>query len=120
MADQVIPLSALQNQSFTVSGTINGNTVTMQVDLRYNVMGQYWIASLFDQKGNPLVDSLPILTGDWPAANLLGQHGYLQDANGNSIGALYALNASGANQDYPGINSLGSDFIVIWGDHPNP
>lgn len=118
--DQIIPLSPLQSQSFTVSGTINGNTVTLQMKVRWNVMSQCWMASLFDQKGNALIDSLPILTGDWPAANILAQHGYLLDSNGNGIGALYPINASGAIQDYPGVANLGNDFVLIWGDNPTP
>ena len=45
--------------------------------------------AVYDRNGNLLVDSVPMLTGYYPAANLLCQFVYL------GIGSAYIINASG-------------------------
>jgi hypothetical protein len=54
-----------------------------------------------------------MLTGVYPAANMLAQHAYL------AIGSAYLLNVGSSDADYPGANDLGSDFLLVWGDTPS-
>ena len=63
-----------------------------------------------DVNGNVLIASVPLITGLYPAANLLAQYQYLQ------IGSAYLLNTSNAAIDYPGVNNL-SQFSLLWGDN---
>lgn len=112
MASQIIPVSSNPNQTLAVSLSIDNKTVTLQLRLRFNEMAGYWVMAISDRNGMLLVDSIPMLTADYPAANLLQQHAYL------GIGSAYVLNASGVALDYPDANSLGSDFVLLWDDTP--
>jgi hypothetical protein len=89
---------------------VKGNSITLNLALSYNTMMSYWEMTIRDAQQNPLVFNLPLLTGDYPDANLLQQFEYL------GIGSAYIINASGSADDYPGPNNLGTDFMLIWGD----
>ncbi|HLH04943.1 MAG TPA: hypothetical protein VKX25_19400 [Bryobacteraceae bacterium] len=110
--DQVIPLTSAPNQTLTVALSIDGGTVTLRLQLRYNEVARYWVMTISDRLGNLLVDSIPLLTGFYPAANLLQQQRYL------AIGSAYVVNASGVAAEYPTSANLGSDFQLIWSDTP--
>lgn len=136
---QVIPLTTAPNQSFTVSLQIDGTTTTLNVTVSYNSMSGYWVLAIYDASGNLLIDSTPVLTGSYPAANILGQQRYL------NIGAWYIVNvsnipvASGTDEgygeggfgggdyggqigqsgtDYPDNTNLGTDFQLWIDDTP--
>jgi hypothetical protein len=52
-----------------------------------------------------------LLTGSYPAANVLGQYGYL------AIGSLYIVSANpDPTSDYPNWSNLGTDWLFCWGD----
>ncbi len=112
MASQIVPVSSAPAQSLAVSLDIDGRTVSLQLRLRFSEMAGYWVLTIADRAGALLVDSVPLLTGDYPAANLLGQHAYL------GIGSAYVINASGVAGDYPDAGNLGSDFLLLWDDTP--
>jgi hypothetical protein len=94
----------------TVTGQIDGVPLTLRFGFGFSEMEGYWVMSIDDQDGNPLLASVPVLTGDQGAANLLEQHGYL------GIGSLFCINASGVGQDLPGVSNLGRDFFILWDD----
>ena len=98
----------------TVTGQIDGAPLTLRFGFRFSEMEGYWVLSIADQFGNPLLDSCPLVTGDEGAANLLEQHGYLR------IGSIFVINVSGVSQDLPGIGNLGVDFALLWDDSPSP
>ena len=111
MADQIIPLDTQPNQSFKASVSVGGALVTLQVTLRFNEEAQYWVMTLYDAAGFLLLDSVPLLTGAFPAADILGQYAYL------GIGSAYVVNASQvASPDYPDNSDLGTDFQLAWAD----
>lgn len=112
MADQIIPLTTQPNQTFQVALNINNTTVRLTLTFRYNEMANYWVMTVTDTNNNVIVDSVPLLTGTWPAANILDAYQYLQ------IGSAYVINASNAGvNDYPNASSLGVDFVLVWGDN---
>jgi hypothetical protein len=78
--------------------------------IRWSEMAGYWLLSVSDSTGKPLVDSIPLITGWYPGAHLLAQHQYLK------IGSAYMLNTGNSKADYPGRQNLGSDFVMCWGD----
>lgn len=109
---QIIPLTNQSNQSLTVALSVDNAVLTLQLVVRYAELIGYWLMSISDSNGNLLLDSIPLVTGAWPAANLLGQYRSLQ------IGSAYVLNASGVAMDSPDATNLGTDFIVLWSDTP--
>lgn len=111
MSDQIIPLTSSPNQTIETTLNVDGGTITLRLTFRFNEMAGYWIMTVQDTAGNMLVDSIPLITGEWPAANLLGQHSYLK------IGSAYIIN-TGANTgiEYPDANTLGTQFQLLWSD----
>lgn len=107
---QVVPLTAAPNQSFAVNLTVDGNPLTLQLAISWNAMAGYWVMSISDSSGDLLVDSIPLVTGWYPGANLLAQYGYLK------IGSAYILNNGTSGSDYPGQTDLGTGFSLLWGD----
>lgn len=110
--NQTIPLSTLPNQTLSVTLSIDSTLVPVILNVVFNEMANYWVLTIFDNSSNLLVDSVPMVTGTWPAANLLGQQGYL------GIGSWFVLNVSGTPNDYPDSTNLGTDFQLIVGDTP--
>ena len=139
MALQVIPLSNQPNQSFTVQLQVDGLPLSLNLTIRFNRMAGYWVMSISDANNDLLIDSVPLLTGSYPAANLLEQQKYL------AIGSWYIVNVSNtqisgtlstgygeglygegpygggaglAGSDYPNQYNLGTDFQLWVGDTP--
>ena len=107
MAFQLIPLDTSPNQQWQVSVSINGVVSTFNVTISYNEVAQLQEMSIYDANFNPLVTSLPLVTG----LNLLAQFGYL------NIGSIAILNVSGVDPpDYPNDANLGTSFVMVWGD----
>jgi hypothetical protein len=108
---QIIPLTNSPNQTFTTTLTIDSANVTLTMNLRYNVIAEYWVLTIINTSTQTiLLDSIPFVTGDYPASNILGQYAYLE------IGSAYIINTDNATLDYPddSTNSLGTDFILVW------
>lgn len=113
MSNQIVPLTNSPNQNFQVTLNVNNAILKLQLGISYNEFGQYWIMQIADNNGNILLADVPLITGTYPAANILGQYEYLQ------IGSAYMLNISNGTtaNDFPNDSDLGSDFILLWGDN---
>ena len=68
--------------------------------------------SIFNSAGVLILDSIPLITGWYPAANLLSQFQYLK------IGSAYILNDGNSSSDYPGKTDLGSAWSLLWDNTP--
>jgi len=113
MATQIIPLSTDPNQTFQITLDIDSKNVTLSLNLKYNEMAGYWILAISDTETKAiLLDSIPLITGAYPAANILGQYAYL------GIGSAYVLNASAVAMDYPDDSNLGTEFVLVWSNTP--
>jgi hypothetical protein len=110
MSSQIIPLSNAQNQTFKVQLAINATQLTLNISVNYSAMAGYWLMTLSDVNGNLLISAIPLITGWYPAANLLSQYQYMR------IGSAYLLNVGGLAMDYPDQTSL-SQFSLLWGDN---
>lgn len=108
--DQVVPLTNQPNQTFAVQLTVNAQPLTLILALSYSEMAGYWQMSISDVNNNLLLASVPLITGVYPAANLLAQYQYLR------VGSAYLLNTGNAALDYPGADTL-SLFSLLWGDN---
>lgn len=107
---QTVTLSPLPLQTKTVQLQIDGNAISLQLAIRWSEMAGYWVMTIYDSQSNMLLDSIPMITGWYPAANLLAQYGYLK------IGSAYILNLGSSGSDYAGRNDLGTVFVLLWGD----
>lgn len=114
MGNQLVPLSNAPNQSLVVPLNIDGGVTDLYFRLVFNEVAQYWVITILDASGNILLDSIPLITGNAPAANVLGQFKYM------NLGSAQIINASGKllTNDYPTKVDLGTDFVLIWGDTP--
>lgn len=140
MSLQQVPVTIAPNQNFVASLSVDGNTIYLNLVIRFNEMADYWVMDISDANNNLLVASIPLLTGQFPAANLLEQHQYLK------IGSAYIVNVSNktpiaqaasggygqggygegpyggssgyAGVDYPDNTNLGTDFQIWWGNTP--
>jgi hypothetical protein len=91
-----------------VALSVDGSTLVLNLRVNYNETAKYWIMAVSDASNNLLIDSLALVTGFYPAANLLPPS--------LGIGSAQVLNVSGTSQDYPDATNLGSDFLLVWDD----
>lgn len=108
--NQIVPLTSRPNQTFAVQLTIGGQPLTLNLALSYSEMAGYWQMVVSDVNNKLLIASVPLITGVYPAANLLAQYQHLQ------IGSAYLLNTGNATLDYPGADTL-TLFSLLWGDN---
>lgn len=109
MSAQIVPLTQAPNQTFTVQLTVDGSPLTLSLSLNYSSMSGWWQLQIANAQNTVLISSLPLITGYYPAANMLAQYGYLQ------IGSAYLLNTGNSMDDYPGFSNL-TNFSLLWGD----
>lgn len=107
---QVLNLGNFPNQSTRVSLTVDGNSLTLVIGLSYNSSAGWWSMSIADQFSNPLISSVPLLTGVYPAANILAPYSYMK------IGSVFIINQSGAASDWPSDTNFATGFTLLWDD----
>ena len=112
MSDQILPLTSQPNQSFAATLQVDGAPLTLNFAIRWSEMAGYWVMSIYNSAGILLLNSIPLITGWYPAGNILAQYGYLK------IGSAFVINQGNSDSDYPGKTDLGSNFVILWGDTP--
>ena len=105
---QIIPLTNAPQQTLNVSLNVDGSVLRLGLEIYYSEMAQYWLMDIYNSSGDLLLSSIPLITGSWPAANLLCQQGYL------NIGSCYVINLGQVPEDYPNANELGNGFLLLW------
>ena len=105
-----IPLTSDPNQNFKCTIPIDGVNKSLIFDIRYNSEAEYWTMMVTDDlRGIVLIDSIPLLSGIYPAANILEQYAYL------NIGSAYIVKANpDITEDNPNAETLGSGFKLYW------
>lgn len=104
---QRIPLDNSPNQNFDVTLNINGKNITYNLLLSWNETANYWTMQVRDTLKNPITDSIPLLSGQ----NLLQGLEYLK------IGEAYLIRNSNVDDEIPDIDTIGTNFILLWGDN---
>jgi hypothetical protein len=105
---QIVPLTSAPTQSIRVTLSVNGAALTLNLRLYFNTAGGFWVMDIADQIGKALVSSVPLITGAWPAANILAPFDYLK------IGSAFVINQVGSASEWPNANNLGSGFLLLW------
>jgi len=112
----VIPLTTDPNQSFTCVIPIDKDNRRLNIDLRYNEVAEYWCMTIHDpEQRKILIDSLPLLVGEFPVADILQQYRYL----GLGSATIVAVGPTEPNTN-PSDKNLGSGFALVWGDTVDP
>lgn len=102
-----IPLTTAPNQEFICTIPVDNKNITLKLGLRFNSVANYWVMSISDPKTNKFIlDGIPLLTG----GDLLEQYRYL------GLGSAFILNRGDSSMDSPDSTSLGSNFVLVWGD----
>lgn len=94
-----------------ISLAVNGGILTLNLRFYYNRQAGFWAMDIADKSGNPIVSSVPLITGVWPGANILAPYDYMQ------IGSAYLINQNGAVTDWPDDTNLGTGFCMVWSDN---
>ena len=107
----IVPLTVEPNQNFVCTIPVDAKNITLQFTCRYNTEAEYWFISVSDaQTGQYYIDSVPLITGVYPAADILEQYAYL------GIGSATIVKIGSIAGDYPDSTNLGTDFVLVWGD----
>lgn len=106
----IIPITTAPDQTFTISLPANSKNIELLFRVRYNTEAKYWTIGIVDTDGNQIIDSVPLLVGEYPAANILSQLKYL------NIGSLAIVPIGTPTTDSPDDTNLGKDFLLIAGD----
>lgn len=107
-----IPITSDPNQNFKCTIPVDGENRSFIFNLKYNTQAKYWTMTISDDiTGKMLIDSLPLISGEYPSANLLEQYSYL------NIGSAVIIKANPDIEiDCPDEKNLGTGFKLIWGD----
>lgn len=107
MAYVKIPVNCSPNTAYSCKVSLKGNSINLnlRILLNYSDIFDYWYMDIFS--GSELkVAGVPLVLG----VNMLAQYGYLD------IGEAYILRTASNNLMQPDNNTLGDDFILVWGD----
>ncbi|WP_410720243.1 phage baseplate plug protein [Brevibacillus sp. SIMBA_076] len=111
VAAVILPIVPSMNQNFVCTLPIGDENITLGFSLTFNEPGGYWFMAISNHStGELLIDALPLLPGDYPSANLLMQHGYL------NIGSAVLVSTTGCNST-PTFDSLGKEHFIVWSDN---
>ena len=105
-----IPITNEPNQTMSCTINIDGANRELLFVFRYNLIAGYWWFSVSDN-GIIVLDSIPLVTGDYPTADFLEPYRYL----GLGTAMLLKTNKSGSTE-IPDDTNLESDFMLLWGD----
>lgn len=108
----VVPLSTEPNQTFNCAIPIDGKNRALSFRLRYNDIAQYWNLTIIDARTKEtLVDAVPLMVGEYPAANLLEQFDYMGLGS-----AVIVKEGELQGEAKPNDTNLGSEYYLVWGD----
>jgi hypothetical protein len=108
----IIPTDAKPNQTLRCVVPVDGKNLALRLGLKFNTEADYWILSVTDDvSGVMVIDSMPLIAGVFPSANLMEQYNFLQ------IGSCVIVKTNPDNSAVmPDAFNLGTDFKMIWGD----
>lgn len=111
MAWYEIPVDPYPDQQFSVNVVVDDENVALILRLRYNTEGDFWHMDVSDgNTGEMLISNAPLLTGEYPGADLMRQFEYV------GLGSALVIKATDtADGDYPNQENLGTDYVLVWG-----
>ena len=111
MGFKIIPLTSSPDQTFKITIPVDGKNLKLKLRVKFNTVANYWVMSIYNATSNELIlDSIPLLTGGYPAADIFGQFRHL------GLGSATIIDAGSSSMDSPDSTTLGTDFLLCWGD----
>ena len=113
----VIPVTSDPDNTMAVINVdINGERMQFLFRFRFNVSMEYWFMDVSNAvDGTPYLSGIPLVTGEYPAADLLEQFHY------KGIGrAVIVKMMDTPTTDIPKEKNLGVEFTLSWGDDNEP
>lgn len=104
---QQVPLDSSPNQNFDITLFVNGKNVDFNLFFSWNNTAKYWTMDIRDKSKKPLACNIPLYAN----ANLLAGLEYLE------IGSVFLIKLSDINADTPDLNTINTDFALLWGDN---
>ena len=101
----IVPMQAIPNHSFSAVVPIDGGNTNLKFRLMYNELAQYWVADV-SKDDTVVLAGLPLI----PAQDILEQYKYL------GIGSAAIIPRSEAEEQWPSMATLSSEWYVVWGD----
>ena len=108
----IVPIDNTPNHSFTCLIPVDNANRTFYLKLMYNNVADYWEMDVGDaDTGESLICGMPLLSGEYPAANLLEPWTAL------SIGsAVIVPIGTATSSSNPNLESLGASYALVWSD----
>jgi len=109
---QIIPAPSSLNERKTI--TIEADSVKHTLQLRFRFMEtlSLWHMSIYDPKtGSCMAESIPLLSGLYPAADLLGPFGSLGIGSACIIPLVKVPTTAN-----PSKSNFGTEYVLVWGD----
>lgn len=111
MSFKIIPLTSDPDQTFKITIPVDEKNLKLKLRVKFNTAANYWAMSIYDSASNSIIlESIPLLTGAYPAGDILGQYSYL------GLGSATIINVGNSTMDSPDSTNLGTDFLLAWGD----
>lgn len=109
---QIIPTPESLNERQTVTVEVDGIKRRLQLRFRYFETLSIWHMSIYNpDTGACMAESIPVLSGLYPAADLLGPYGSL----GIGSACIMPLVKSPTTEN-PSKTNFGTEFALVWGD----
>lgn len=102
----IIPVQAIPNHKFSSRILVDNQNLTLQFELQYNDIANYWLVNINDHNGRALISCLPVI----PAQNILEQYAHLQ------IGSAYIVPVQTIKEQWPTQHTLDSEWYLLWSD----
>lgn len=108
----IIPVNSSPNHSMRVVIPVDGKNLTLNLTFRYNSVGAFWAMTIANKNNVVVLDSIPLLTGQYPAADILSPHRRLR------LGSACIVSTGRPNitMDSPDSSNLGTTYCLGWGD----
>lgn len=111
MAWHDIPIDTDGDQQFNITVQVGEENVSLILRLRYNTEGDFWRMDITNADTEEmLISGVPLLTGEYPAADILEQFEYI------GIGSAIVLKMTDdAEGDFPNLENIDTDYVLFWG-----
>lgn len=111
MAWHDIPIDPGQDQRFGITVEVGEENIALILHLRYNTEGDFWRMDVTNAVTEEmLISNVPLLTGEYPAADILEQFEYI------GIGSAIVLKMTDdAEGDFPNLKNIDTDYVLFWG-----
>ena len=101
----IVPMQAIPNHSFSCVIPLNNGNIELRFTMQYNDVAGFWFVDI-GKDNQTIISGYPLI----PAQDLLEQFQYM------GIGHAYLIPRSELTQQFPDIETLSTEWYVVWSD----